>query len=66
MAEAALKSSALEYFPDTINYSSLKTAAETCRGCHLYLNATQTVFGEGKVRTEVMIVGEQPGDEEDI
>jgi uracil-DNA glycosylase len=59
--------SALDFFPDKINYNSLKTAAEGCMGCDLYKNATQTVFGEGRIRmSEIMFVGEQPGDEEDI
>ncbi|MEO8573473.1 MAG: UdgX family uracil-DNA binding protein [Pyrinomonadaceae bacterium] len=59
--------SALDYFPEDINYTALKTAAEGCMGCDLYKNATQTVFGEGSVRApEVMFVGEQPGDEEDL
>jgi DNA polymerase len=59
--------SALDFFPDEINYAALKTAAEGCMGCDLYKNATQTVFGEGRVRaSEVMFVGEQPGDEEDL
>ena len=59
--------SALDYFPAVINYTSLHRAAEGCMGCDLYKNATQTVFGEGKVRdVRAMFVGEQPGDEEDI
>ena len=59
--------SALDYFPEEINYTALKTAADGCMGCDLYKNATQTVFGEGLVRaSEVMFVGEQPGDEEDL
>jgi len=59
--------SALDYFPEEIDYPALKTAAEGCMGCDLYKNATQTVFGEGRVRaSEVMFVGEQPGDEEDL
>jgi len=63
---AVLQRSALDYFPDEINYKSLKVAAEGCMGCDLYKNATQTVFGEGRVRvSEIMFVGEQPGDEED-
>ena len=37
----------------------------TCRGCHLWTLGTQTVFGEGPKRARVMIVGEQPGDQED-
>jgi len=59
--------SALDYFPNQINYKSLKVAAEGCMGCDLYKTATQTVFGEGRVRlAAIMFVGEQPGDEEDL
>jgi DNA polymerase len=45
--------------------AGLREAAAGCRGCGLYRNATQTVFGEGLTRAEVMLVGEQPGDQED-
>lgn len=58
--------SALNYFPDEIDYDSLKGAAAACKGCDIYINATQTVFGEGGLRPTVMFVGEQPGDEEDL
>lgn len=44
---------------------SLREAAAHCRGCDLYKYATQTVFGEGSVRSRVMFIGEQPGDVED-
>ena len=44
----------------------LRAAAAECTACHLYLNATQTVFGEGPARAPIMLVGEQPGDAEDI
>jgi uracil-DNA glycosylase len=57
--------SALNYFPERFDYRSLKAAAENCKGCDLYKNATQTVFGEGKKGAEIMLVGEVPGDEED-
>jgi DNA polymerase len=43
----------------------LRAAASGCRGCHLWLHATQTVFGEGPGSAQVMFVGEQPGDQED-
>jgi len=43
----------------------LKDAAATCHGCDLYALGTQTVFGEGPPRAEVMFIGEQPGDQED-
>ncbi|MBW3588238.1 MAG: UdgX family uracil-DNA binding protein [Actinobacteria bacterium] len=49
--------------------ASLDEVAESARGCtacDLYKNATQTVFGEGSARAEVMLVGEQPGDQEDV
>ena len=43
-----------------------RAAAAGCRACDLWRNATQTVFGEGSERAEVMMVGEQPGDREDL
>jgi DNA polymerase len=45
---------------------SLKTAARGCRACALWQRATQTVFGEGTAAAEVMLVGEQPGNDEDL
>jgi uracil-DNA glycosylase len=44
----------------------LRKAAEGCRACDLWKTGTQTVFGEGPPQAEVMMVGEQPGDREDI
>ena len=44
---------------------SLRGDAKKCRDCPLWENATQTVFGEGSARARIMIVGEQPGDQED-
>ena len=58
--------SALEFFPPKIDQLSLRKAAKGCKGCDLYINATQTVFGEGANRSPVMFIGEQPGDEEDL
>jgi uracil-DNA glycosylase len=49
--------------------TSLKTLREEaadCRACHLWKDATQTVFGEGPQRASIMLVGEQPGDKEDL
>jgi uracil-DNA glycosylase len=57
--------SAEEFLPERKTLSSLREAAATCRGCSLYRNATQTVFGEGPATAEVVLVGEQPGDQED-
>jgi uracil-DNA glycosylase family protein len=45
---------------------ALREAAATCTSCPLYANATQTVFGLGPARAELMVIGEQPGDREDI
>src|SRR5262249_12555019 len=56
---------AVEYLPDTLELAALRGAVNDCRGCDLYKNATQGVFGEGPSGAEVMFVGEQPGDQED-
>jgi uracil-DNA glycosylase len=45
---------------------TLREAAATCQACDLWKSGTQTVFGEGTSRADVMLVGEQPGDREDI
>ncbi len=57
--------SAADFIPPKPTLSKLREAARGCRGCHLWINATQTVFGEGSASAEVMLVGEQPGDQED-
>lgn len=44
----------------------VRDAAQDCTACHLYKHATQTVFGEGPQKTPIMLVGEQPGDYEDV
>jgi len=49
----------------TPSLDQLREAARRCRACDLFLTGTQTVFGEGPARAEVMMVGEQPGDQED-
>lgn len=56
----------MEYLPERLSLSSLRQAASHCRACDLYRYATQTVFGEGKARSRFMLVGEQPGDTEDL
>ena len=45
--------------------SDLADVAKSCTNCHLYERATQTVFGAGPITAEMVLVGEQPGDEED-
>ena len=46
--------------------SKVRAASKSCRNCDLWKNATQTVFGEGPERARIMLVGEQPGNEEDL
>ncbi|APT12393.1 UdgX family uracil-DNA binding protein [Mycobacterium avium] len=53
------------YLPEQRDIEALKHAAETCRGCSLFADATQTVFGNGHPGAPIMLVGEQPGDQED-
>lgn len=53
------------FIPPVADLDALREAATTCRGCDLYANATQTVFGYGAPTAKVMLVGEQPGDVED-
>lgn len=53
------------FVPERCGLRALATAASDCRGCDLYERATQTVFGTGPARAEVVLVGEQPGDMED-
>lgn len=60
------KRSAAQFLPAVHTLASLKEASRTCRGCDLYLGATQTVFGAGKRTASVVLVGEQPGNEEDV
>jgi uracil-DNA glycosylase len=59
------QTSAADFLPQKRTLESLRAAAQACRGCDLYKNATQTVFGEGPKDATVMLVGEQPGDMED-
>jgi uracil-DNA glycosylase len=57
--------SAAAYLPERPTLPRLRKAAAGCRACALWQTGTQTVFGEGPARAEVMLVGEQPGDQED-
>jgi len=58
--------SAAPYVPAHRTLAALRAAAARCRGCDLYQRATQTVFGEGPETAAVMMVGEQPGNDEDL
>ena len=57
---------ATPFLPERRSLKALREAAAQCRGCHLWRGATQTVFGDGRKRSRVMLVGEQPGDKEDL
>jgi len=56
---------AAEYLPERLSLASLREAAAGCQACPLWRTGTQTVFGEGTARSELKLVGEQPGDRED-
>jgi DNA polymerase len=56
---------AVPFLPEHHTYEAMHAAVQECRGCPLYVDATQAVFGEGPLPAEVMLVGEQPGDQED-
>ncbi len=57
--------SAADFIPPRPTLSNLRAAAKGCEGCDLFKLGTQTVFGEGPASARVMVVGEQPGDQED-
>jgi uracil-DNA glycosylase family protein len=58
--------SARDFIPDDRSLPTLSAAVQRCRGCGLYAFATQAVFGQGPRKAELMLVGEQPGDREDV
>jgi DNA polymerase len=62
---AGVTGSAADFIPPNPTLGKLQAAAAGCRGCHLWLHATQTVFGEGPRKADLILVGEQPGDQED-
>jgi len=66
MPRKTLDRSAADFLPEKRTLPALAEAARHCEGCDLYRNATQTVFGEGRRGAEIMMVGEQPGDREDL
>jgi uracil-DNA glycosylase len=61
----AVPSASAALLPSTLSLASLRTASASCRACTLGQLATQTVFGEGPASAKLVLVGEQPGDEED-
>jgi uracil-DNA glycosylase len=52
--------------PDTRNLPKLREVAAACKACDLWKTGTQTVFGQGSSSAEIVFVGEQPGDKEDL
>src|SRR5881275_2078446 len=56
---------AAEFIPPAADLDGLRKAALGCRGCHLWEPATQTVFSKGPVSARLVLIGEQPGDQED-
>ncbi len=57
---------AAAYLPARKGLAALRSAVQECRGCDLYRDTTQAVFGEGRSNARVMMIGEQPGDREDV
>ncbi len=57
--------SAAEFLPSKMTLPILQEAVQGCHGCELYKHATRAVFGEGRPRASIVLIGEQPGDEED-
>jgi DNA polymerase len=66
MAREKITNTAAPLVPANPTLAGLKRAAAGCRACDLWEKGTQTVFGEGARRAAVMLVGEQPGDKEDL
>src|SRR5467141_1760428 len=66
MRSTGVKRSAADFLPAKLDLKSLPEAAAHCQGCDLYKHATQTVFGEGPRTARMMLVGEMPGDQEDL
>ena len=57
---------AADFIPDRPTLTNARDAATDCKGCDLWMRGTRTVFGEGSRKAELMLVGEQPGDAEDL
>ena len=57
---------AAAFMPGRRTFPNLREAAAQCKGCDLWRRGTQTVFGEGSPHARVFMVGEQPGDKEDL
>jgi DNA polymerase len=58
--------SAQEWVPESPSLTGLRSAIQECRGCELYADATHAVMGEGREGSRLVLLGEQPGDREDV
>ena len=65
MADTPPRPGAAAWVPEHRTLDTLRSAAQECRGCELHADATQAVLGEGPTNAAVVLVGEQPGDQED-
>jgi uracil-DNA glycosylase family protein len=66
VTKRASSASAPQLFPQAESIEQLRTRAKRCKACDLWRNATQTVFGEGTEHPKILVVGEQPGNQEDL
>jgi DNA polymerase len=66
MARSTDRPGAQEWVPDRPTLPRLRSAVDGCRGCELYAEATQGVMGDGPADAPLVLVGEQPGDQEDL
>lgn len=65
-SKSGFEQTAAAFLPQKVDLPSLRQAADVCTACDLYRDATQAVFGEGPPQAQVVLVGEQPGDREDL
>ncbi len=65
-SKSGYEQTAAAFLPPKVDLPSLRQAADVCTACDLYRDATQAVFGEGPPQARVVLVGEQPGDREDL
>ena len=66
MVKGTVELSALQFLPERLSLKSLREASRGCQGCPLFQNATQTVFGQGSRSSRIILIGEQPGNDEDL
>lgn len=64
-ARTGTRPGAEQWLPGRLSLRALREAVQECRGCELYQDATQAVMGDGRVSADLVLVGEQPGDQED-